>query len=85
MPTYDDTNRGVAFKNENKKSENHPDYRGKGNFNGVDFEFAIWEKFGKAGQFFSFSFQEPYVKPEQKETVLTDISDEPIDLSEIPF
>lgn len=94
MPEFDNTNRGVAFKNDYKKSESHPDFKGKGNFNGQEFEFAFWEKYNDKGQYFSFSFQEPYVKPEGATTTanaptvdvpLEDISDAPIDLSEIPF
>lgn len=61
---YDNTDKGVAFRNDYKKSEKQPDFKGKGNFKGVDFEVAIWERFGKNGQFFSFSFQEPYVRPD---------------------
>jgi hypothetical protein len=64
MAEYNNENRGVAFKNDYKKDERHPDFKGKGNFNGQDFEFAFWEKYNDKGQYFSFSFSEPYVKPE---------------------
>lgn len=95
---YDNTNRGVAFTNDYKKEDRHPDFKGNGNFAGVDFEIGIWEKEKDGKPYLSFSFSEPYKKDESgsaweqqrekfatKDTVLEDISDEPIDLSEIPF
>lgn len=61
---YDNTNRGVLFKNNRKEKDNQPDYTGQGNWQGQDFQISAWVKEGKSGKFFSFSFQEPY----QKET-----------------
>jgi hypothetical protein len=58
------TNTGAIFKNDNKKAENHPDYRGKVNVNGKEMEIALWVKQGKSGSYFSASFSEPYVKTE---------------------
>ena len=67
MSEYDNTNRGAIFKNEHKKTENHPDYRGTINVDGVDKEISLWVQTSKAGKkFFSASIQEPY-KPEQKD------------------
>lgn len=57
-------NTGAIFKNDNKKAENHPDYRGKVNVNGKEMEIALWVKQGKSGSYFSASFSEPYVKTE---------------------
>lgn len=99
MPDYDDKNRGVAFYNDYKGEEKHPDYKGKGNFNGVDFEFGMWVRTTKDGkEYYSFSFSPPYKKEEsggaweaqrqkfaKKDEVVEEISDDPIDLSEIPF
>ena len=66
MSDYDNTNRGAIFKNEHKKAENHPDYRGTINVDGKDKEISLWVKTSKAGKkFFSASIQEPYVAPEQ--------------------
>ncbi len=53
-------NGGFLFKNERKTAPNHPDYKGKGNFNGESFDISAWVKEGKNGKFYSFSFQEPY-------------------------
>jgi uncharacterized protein (DUF736 family) len=100
MAEYNDKNRGVAFFNDKKDKETKPDYRGKGNFNGVDFELALWGRTTADGrEYYSISFSEPYQKTEskapsweaqrekftKKEEVVTEVSDEPIDLSEIPF
>lgn len=98
---FDNNDKGVAFLNEKKDKETQPDFRGKGNFNGTDFEFGMWERTSKTGKsYFSFSFSEPYKKAEgspswearrqeyakPKDEVLTDEEvDQPIDLSEIPF
>jgi uncharacterized protein (DUF736 family) len=57
-------NTGAIFKNDNKKADNHPDYRGKVNVNGKEMEIALWVKQGKSGSYFSASFSEPYVKTE---------------------
>lgn len=60
-------NSGSIFKNE-KKSDKAPDYKGKVNVNGKVMEVALWVKEGSKGQFFSASFQEPYVKPSNIQT-----------------
>jgi len=58
-------NTGAIFKNENKKAENHPDYKGKVNVNGKEMEVALWLKTSAKGlKFFSVSFSEPFVKGE---------------------
>jgi len=56
-------NTGAIFKNDNKKAENHPDYKGKVNVNGKEMEVALWLKTSAKGvKFFSVSFSEPYIK-----------------------
>ena len=58
-------NTGSIFKNNYKKSESHPDYKGKCMVNGKEMEIALWVKDTKTGEkFFSASFSEPYVAPE---------------------
>ena len=58
-------NTGAIFKNDNKKAENHPDYKGKVNVNGKEMEVALWLKTSAKGvKFFSVSFSEPFVKSE---------------------
>jgi len=99
MADYDNTNKGVAFRNDYRKEDKHPNFKGKGNFNGQDFDIAIWERTSPKGQFFSISFSEPYEKEmreqeqsgydkaKQARDSLQDTTDydSPIDLSSIPF
>lgn len=48
---YDNSNRGAIFKNEDKQQDNHPDYKGSLNVNGVELWVSGWlktsEKTGK--------------------------------------
>ena len=58
-------NTGAIFKNDNKKAENHPDYKGKVLVNNKEMEVALWLKTSAKGvKFFSVSFSEPFVKNE---------------------
>ena len=58
-------NTGAIFKNDNKKADNHPDYKGKVNVNGKEMEVALWLKTSAKGvKFMSASFSEPFVKSE---------------------
>jgi uncharacterized protein (DUF736 family) len=60
---YDNTNRGALFRNQYKKDSKHPDYKGKLNVEGKDFELSAWTKEAKDGSnFLSISVQEPYDK-----------------------
>ena len=40
--TYDNTNRGVLFRNEDKKENRDPDYRGNINIDGKEFWLDAW-------------------------------------------
>ena len=42
MTQYDNTNRGVLFKNENKAEDRDPDYRGNINVGGQEFWLDSW-------------------------------------------
>jgi uncharacterized protein (DUF736 family) len=74
-------NSGAIFKNDNKKSENHPDYKGKVNVNGKDMEVALWLKESPKGtKYFSASFSEPYVKTDEPQIRVTQL-----DADDLPF
>jgi uncharacterized protein (DUF736 family) len=82
-------NTGAIFKNENKKAENHPDYKGKVNVNGKEMEVALWLKTSAKGlKFFSASFSEPYIKSEPqingtlKQTIIHESN---FDNDDLPF
>jgi uncharacterized protein (DUF736 family) len=65
---YDNSNRGAIFKNEDKQQDNHPDYKGSLNVNGVDLWVSGWlktsEKTGK--KFMSLSVKPKEDKPVKK-------------------
>ena len=55
MSNYDNTNRGVLFKNDRKEKDSHPDYKGSINADGVEYWLSAWMKDGAKGKFMSFS------------------------------
>lgn len=55
MTQYDNTNRGVLFKNDRKAKDSHPDYTGSLNVDGVEHFLDAWIKEGKSGKFMSVS------------------------------
>ena len=82
-------NTGAIFKNDNKKADNHPDYKGKVNVNGKEMEVALWLKTSAKGlKFFSASFSEPYIKSEPqingtlKQTIIHESN---FDNDDLPF
>lgn len=48
---------GSLFKNEQKKTDKHPDYRGDAKIFGKDVWLSGWIKKGKNGSFLSLSIQ----------------------------
>ena len=63
MPDFDNTNRGVLFKNDKKESDKHPDYKGNMNVDGVEHWLDAWIKEGKSGKFMSLSIKPKDAKP----------------------
>lgn len=59
MP-YDTKNTGVLFVKKERKSEKQPNFQGKININGKDFDLAGWTKVSKTGdKFISLKVEEP--------------------------
>lgn len=69
MSNYDNTNKGVIFKNYKKGNEKAPDYKGNINIEGKEYEIACWIREGKNGKFFSTSQQPKKVKQVTAESV----------------
>lgn len=86
MREYDNTNRGAIWKNNDKLTEKHPDFKGSINVEGRDFWLSGWLRPTDASPkapSMSFSIQPKDAKPKAAQTaakqVATDINDE------IPF
>ena len=64
---YNNNMSGVAYKNDYKKKDNQPDYRGKLEIDGVKYEQAIWIRVDREGKkYFSFSYSLPREKDQSK-------------------
>lgn len=46
---YDNTNSGIMYRNENRKSDRHPEFTGSINVDGVDYWLSGWVNEGKPG------------------------------------
>lgn len=89
MADFDNTNRGVLFKNDKKESDKHPDYTGTINVHGQEFRLAAWIRDAKSGtKYMSLSvseFQEPVSTEAKAKLDNRDLGEEPISLDDIPF
>ena len=65
---YDNTNRGVLFKQEDKTNDKAPDYKGSFNHNGEEFKIAGWIKMSKAGKPFLSISKDDFVPQPKEET-----------------
>lgn len=60
---YDNTNRGAIWKNDDKREDNHPDFKGSINVDGVEYWVSAWKrKEGAAAKAPALSFS---VKPKE--------------------
>jgi len=80
-PTYD--NSGILFKNRDKETDRHPDYKGDATIEGRPYWLSAWVKDGrKGGKFLSISLR-PKDAPATKPKASTARDDEFSD--SIPF
>lgn len=49
MTDYDNTNRGALFVNGKKESDQHPDWQGQIDVDGVGYWISAWKKKSKSG------------------------------------
>ena len=62
---YDNTNRGVLFKNDKDGNEKRPDFKGNIDVKGVEYELSAWIKTSKNGnKFMSLSVKDRYNRQE---------------------
>jgi len=83
MSDYDESDKGVLFKNDKRGNDKAPDYRGKGNYGGKDFDISAWINESKSGmKYMALKLQKPYQASEP-------VSEQPIaeeqTEDEIPF
>lgn len=76
--SYDNTNKGVLFKNDRKQSDKHPDYTGKINVNGTECYLSAWINDGQKGKYMSLSIGK---EVEQQKTP----QNNPPEFDDIPF
>lgn len=63
--TYDNTNRGAIWKNDDKREDNHPDFKGSLNVDGVEYWVSAWKrKEGAAAKAPALSFT---IKPKDEQ------------------
>ena len=80
---YDNTNSGMMARNENRKTDKHPEFSGSINVEGREFWLSAWIKERKdgSGRFFSLS-----VKPKDGASAPAAPRPAPADIDdEIPF
>ena len=73
---YDNTNRGVLFKQTDKTNDKAPDYKGSFNYKGAEFKIAGWVKMSKSGNPFLSISVDDFV-PKQEETTTINSNDIP--------
>jgi hypothetical protein len=44
MMEYDNTNRGAIWPNKDKTTDNHPDFKGKLNVDGIEYWVSAWKR-----------------------------------------
>jgi uncharacterized protein (DUF736 family) len=83
---YDNTNKVVIFKNDQKGNEKAPSYKGKLNVEGKDYEISLWVKESdKAGKYFQGSIKEPLQGSTQPQSSSTQPQTSAPIVDDLPF
>jgi uncharacterized protein (DUF736 family) len=85
MSNYDNTNKGALFTNDQKGNEKAPNYKGKLNVNGKEYEIAGWVRQGKSGSFLSLTVSEPYQKSTITDSPKQNTYNKPKETGDLPF
>jgi uncharacterized protein (DUF736 family) len=85
MSNYDNTNKGALFTNDQKGNEKAPNYKGKLNVNGKEYEIAGWVRQGKSGSFLSLTLSEPFQKSMLIDPPKQTTYSKPKDTGDLPF
>jgi uncharacterized protein (DUF736 family) len=85
MSNYDNTNKGALFTNDQKGNEKAPNYKGKLNVNGKEYEIAGWVRQGKSGSFLSLTVSEPYQKTTITDAPKQSTYNKPKETGDLPF
>ncbi len=86
MSDYDNNNRGSIWKNEDRKSDSHPQFKGSAEVNGVEYWVSGWLRKADANPkapAMSFSFTAKEEQSARKPTPSPSIGND--DLEDIPF
>ena len=91
MSNYDNNNRGSIWKNEDRKSETHPQFKGSAEVNGVEYWVSGWLRKADANpkapaMSFSFTAKEQQSMPRTSAPTPAQAPDNDFDSGEdIPF
>lgn len=91
--TFNPELKGTLGENLYKKTEAHPDMKGKCQIEGVEYNISGWLKEGKNGSFYSLSFSVKQDKPEPvqvgskiiKPKAAADVAKDKFHDDEVPF
>jgi hypothetical protein len=89
---YDNTNRGVLFKNNKDGNDRKPDYKGSLNVGGVEYSIVAWlqQKKNGTGKFMSLKVEkrEQQMQPQERKPApapAKPVQPKDEDMDEIPF
>jgi len=81
MSEYDNTNRGVLFKNDKKTTDTQPVYKGSINVDGQEYWLSAWIKQGQRGSFMTLAVNKKDAEYNAKPAAVDDNGN----LADVPF